>query len=349
MSDLKNTLIISPIHETFVVGKIWMGLEIKRITAALDEISQGEIEHKIIPFIDLIERLEEVPQAAYLFYSSSYDERYQRYIRDTAVFISQVRPDIKLIPNLSSVFSFENKGYQELHRKAIGLTNLWGKYFGDIDDFDESKYTNFPYVVKKLGGALSSGVGLCHSFEELKDFVGEPKIGLKQKIKYKLRSKKARPEFSYQDQSMIEKNRESFFKFREPFILQEMIPGLKHDHKLLMFGDAIYAFKRFVREGDFRASGSGKFVWEKPSDKMLDFARTIFDKLDTPFVALDLAETETEVYLLELQVSGFGPIGQNKSDRYFYYDNGWREKLEEPDLEKTYARSFYWYINKQAN
>ena len=50
---------------------------------------------------------------------------------------------------------------------------------------------------------------------------------------------------------------------RGKIVVQEFIPGLKNDYKVLIFGSKYYVLYRRVREGDFRASGQGLLEYRR--------------------------------------------------------------------------------------
>lgn len=291
-----------------------------------------------------------------LFLSSSYDKPYQNYICDVARHISLARPDVRLIPSYDMLLAHENKGYQELVKKRLGISELKGEYFGDISDFDPTIKAEFPYVVKLLQGAMSSNVFLANDYQDLRSKIGKHKNrNLRYDLKRLLRRYMIWRRYKNVSDEFSVKNYNEFFRARTPFIIQEFVSDLSHDYKVLVFGDKYFVLKRYVRKNDFRASGSGNFTYEAPSPAVLNYAKKIFDLLDTPFVSLDIAERNENCYLIEYQGVGFGPITlENSSGYYAYSDSGdggsWDFINEEPDLERSYADALKYFIDiKFAN
>lgn len=291
-----------------------------------------------------------------LFVSSSYDKSYQKYICDVVRHISLVRPDVRLIPSYDMLLAHENKGYQELVKKRLGISELKGAYFGDISDFDATMKAESPYVVKLLEGAMSSNVFLANDHQDLRSKL--EKIGNKNRrydLKRLLRSYMIWRKYNNVSDEFSLQNYNEFFRARTPFVIQDFVPDLAHDYKVLVFGEKYFVLKRYVRENDFRASGSGDFVFEPPSSAVLEYAKKVFDLLATPFVSLDIAERKGNCYLIEYQGIGFGPITlENSSGYYAYSDSGdggsWDFIEEEPDLEQSYADALKSFIdNKFAN
>src|SRR5690606_32637940 len=142
---------------------------------------------EIISFNKLRDTLNEIPQNAVLFYSSVYNPEYLRFIQDTVKYIALKRPDIILIPDEHQLNSLENKGYQELYKDLLEIEKVAGKYYGDIDEVLRENNLVFPFVLKQLKGALSSGVQLIKNIEELESFRNQVKgKSLKEKAAYQL-------------------------------------------------------------------------------------------------------------------------------------------------------------------
>lgn len=348
-------IIIAPIHETFFSGRIWMGLDIEKIKNDLVALN-AQYKVQIIDFSVIANNYSILPKNAVLFYTASYNENYQQYIRDVILDLSISRNDIVLISNLDQLFSFENKGYQELVKIRLNIENVKGKYFGDLDEYhnEQDKY-HPPFVFKTLKGAMSSGVVLIKSMEQLLALDSQyKKMSFIEKLKY-LKRERAKTNTSNSDVLNLNPNPKfsavnfkKFFSKRNPFIVQDFIPNLECDYKVLIFGIKYYVLKRNIRENDFRASGSGKFMWVTPPVELLDYALDIQKKMNSPFLSLDLGiETNKTVHLFEFQGIGFGPLTLIKSNSYFSkVENIWQEIVEKSNLEQEYANAIHYHIHQ---
>ncbi len=343
-------IIISPIFQQFFSGRIWMGLEVEKIKKTLTE--EYNLQTKIVPFKCIVSQLDTIEKGSLLFYSSTYNKEYLKYIKDTIHYISIVRPDIVLLPNQDQLRALENKGYQEYYKMQLGIERVVGKYYGDINDLieDQTKMS-FPFVLKLNEGALSSGVQLIQSAEELLKFQARiKKRTLKEKAAYLLNKKNSfnKDNNLNPHEGLLEKNFEDFFQKRKPVVTQEFIPGLECDYKVLIFGEKYFVFKRETRKNDFRASGSGKFSWVEPPKEVLSYAKLISKKMDVAFISLDIGiDKLKECYLFEFQGTAFGPIGITQSDKYYIFQKGeWIKIVTSSNLEKTYAYAVNYFINK---
>ena len=104
---------------------------------------------------------------------------------------------------------------------------------------------------------------------------------------------------------------------RRKFILQQFIADLKGDYKVVTYGNKCFALHRFVREGDFRASGSGKFEVNK--EIPLEVIRYAFDlskAFTVPWASYDIAYQDGRLEVMEFQFMTFGTTVVFLSERY---------------------------------
>jgi hypothetical protein len=239
----------------------------------------------------------------------------------------------------------------------VNIVNVRGKYIGDLYEEDNFRSIfQFPIVLKTLKGAMSSGVQLIENKQQLIEYdSNNKKLSFKEYLIFKKRvwnkTNQSNSDFlnlaPNLNLSLLNFNK--FFSKRNPFVIQDFIPDLEYDYKVLIFGIKFFVFKRGIRENDFRASGSGKFTWVKPPDEVLEFALDIQKKFKSPFISLDIGfGLNKNVYLFEFQGIGFGPIGLTKSNSYFIkLGQTWSEIKEKSNLEREYSSAINYHINKQ--
>jgi hypothetical protein len=101
-------------------------------------------------------------------------------------------------------------------------------------------------------------------------------------------------------------------------VVQEYIPGLQNDWKVLVFGDKYYPLLRQTRKNDFRASGSGLLSFPKElPDGMLDTIQTIVEYFNVPQLSADIGYDGNRFYIFELQFIYFGTYTIEHSQFYF--------------------------------
>jgi glutathione synthase/RimK-type ligase-like ATP-grasp enzyme len=86
-------------------------------------------------------------------------------------------------------------------------------------------------------------------------------------------------------------------------LFQEFLPGNTHDTRVTVIGDRAFAFRRFTRPDDFRASGSGRIDWE-PAPIDLNCVRLAFEaasKIKSHCLAFDIIyDPERKPIVLEV-------------------------------------------------
>jgi glutathione synthase/RimK-type ligase-like ATP-grasp enzyme len=86
---------------------------------------------------------------------------------------------------------------------------------------------------------------------------------------------------------------------------QEFIPANDHDTRVTVIGDRAFAFRRMVRPGDFRASGSGSIDYD-PGAIDQECIRTAFEaarKIGTTCIAFDFVRRPSDGVQLIIEMS----------------------------------------------
>jgi len=283
------------------------------------------------------------PEGLIFLYTSLEDKNshYKSFIEDVIYALSL--SGAYVIPGYRYLKGHNNKVFIELLRKQIGAyfgDNLSSHVFGSYEELKASDINfNFPVVLKSAEGFKSRNVYLIYNKKELFRTVKKISrtVNLKEEIKDIVRK------VYYKDFK-----RESFY--RRKFIVQDFIPGLDKDYKILVFGDKYYVLGRYTRKNDFRASGSGNFYFpENLPDGLLDFSEKIFSLLDVPVISLDVGYDSNNFYVFELQVVFFGTYTIEKSDFYFQKKNReWEKVRGKSILEREYALSMARYIRRKG-
>jgi len=277
----------------------------------------------------------------FVLYTSTEDFSlyYKEFIEDIIIYL-ELNGAI-VIPRYTILRANNNKVFMELLLRQLELRkskNFPTMVFGCLEEAKmETGNLSFPLVYKQAAGAMSKGVGRIDSIDT---FISQlSKISrtknLFQELKEIVRS--------YKHKEYIKES-----KNRKKFILQEFIPNLDGDYKILIFGNKYYVLKRSTKEGDFRASGSGirAYPSEIP-DGLLAYALGVYTKIDVPLLSIDVAYDGKEFHLIEFQGTYFGSFTMTFSKFYWLYDSVqscFTKIDEESCLEKEYARSISEYI-----
>ncbi|MBN8694111.1 MAG: hypothetical protein J0L69_13025 [Bacteroidetes bacterium] len=270
-----------------------------------------------------------------VIYTSSEDTDYyyKSFIEDIIYYLEL--SGARVIPAHKYLRANNNKVFMELLRKSFdnnAIKNMSAKVFGSLEEVEKTmSELSYPLVYKQAAGAMSEGVGLAKTENELKS--GIKKIA---------RTKNLFRELWERGRGFKYKGYIQESKFRNKFILQSFVPGLNGDFKVLVFGSKYYVLKRDTKKDDFRASGSGirNYVKEIP-EGMLAYAKMCFETLAVPCASLDIAFDGKNFYLIEFQCLYFGSYTLTYSGFYWHCEGNNIFKLANGKsvLEEEYVRS----------
>ena len=236
-------------------------------------------EKKGIPFKlvncyanDLIEQLKDCKALMWHFNQGSHKDN----IIAKQILFALEHTGFKVFPDFRSAWHFDDKVAQRYLFEAIGAPLVPSYVFFDKQvALKWAKSTTFPKVFKLRGGAGSQNVRLVRTKSEclklIKKSFGEgfPKYdswgSLKERI-YKFRRSKM-PFFE------VIKGIIRLF-YAPPYArlgskevgyiyFQDFIPNNDSDTRIIVIDGKAFGLKRYVRDNDFRASGSGNFAWAK--------------------------------------------------------------------------------------
>lgn len=326
--------------------KPWVSIDTDRF---LDELKKQGISPKLYELHQLVNG-EITLKDKDIFYSFSHRENLRSYLHDGLIWLESLGN--KLIPSLDLFLCHDNKGWQELFKKKIGLSDLECLYFSskkELAGYD----LKYPLVFKTISGSNSTGVALVHNLDELlyEIKIRERRLGVFEKIdmfrRKHLRKHKKFPGYPNYDSRHDAELYEDYIQHQLTFILQEFVPGLSHDYRVVVLGEKHFISKRGIREGDFRASGAGKFDFmpENP-EPILDRAKQVYEMLDTPFLSIDLGEGQDgSIHIFEFQAQHFGVNTIIRGSGYYTYSDGkWEFHEQKPRLEEYLAQGMASYL-----
>jgi len=294
----------------------------------------------------------------YVLYASSEDWGlfYKSYIEDILLRL-QLSGAI-LIPGFEYFRAHHNKSFMEGYRNDIAdarLKTIHSIIYGGFLSYKDSnrRPQKFPVVVKPSEGAGASGVTLVQNQKEL-DKVAKRTAGKSLKNKHDYNILKLTHRFLGKlIRSMLHiKTKRDVGYYRmtstNKFIVQNFIPNLSGDYKVLVFYDKYYCLKRENRRGDFRASGSGNFSFPENMEDIkmiLDFAYISHAAFNSPVSSLDIGFDGGTCHLIEFQFVEFGPYTLQHSKFYWSRHNDIWQRIEEtPNLEREYSRAIIKFI-----
>lgn len=301
----------------------------------IDILYQNLCENFDVKLIDVQDLLNmEIKNDDFFWITSHQNPDVKKYLNDISIGLFLDSQE-QIIPSLKLYLSHDNKGIQSLlynKGKDIGLINQ--QYKLDYCLINDNK------VFKTISGAGGQGVSIVNNNKMKKKLlelrwrtitIFEMKMECKEFVK-KIFS---RNRISYSD----------YIRKRTPYVLQDFIPSLKYDYKVLVFMENVYVLKRNVRKGDFRASGSGNFEFVRPNKDLVSYALNVRSKVNTPFISLDIAELPESYHCIEYQATHFGPYTKiNAKEYYRIIDNELIAFENTVSLEEEYSNALVKYI-----
>lgn len=280
-----------------------------------------------------------------VLYTSSEDKSglYKSFIEDVISILEEL--GISVIPRYRFLKAHNNKVYMELLRETsdyLPIKTIHSRFYGSGEELQQdTKSIEFPVVIKPSSGAMGRGVAKARHQRELLKIAREISgshnlihdfMETLRSIKYK---KKYKTESSH----------------RNKFIVQNLIESLTNDWKVLVYNNKCFVLYRGNRKNDFRASGSGDFIFKRElPDGLLDFAVGIKDYFNVPNISLDIGYDGKNFHLIEFQFLHFGTTTIEKSKFHFIKTNSrWSCIDGESDLEETYVQSIVEFISENKS
>jgi len=276
---------------------------------------------------------------------------YKRYIEDLVFFLA--KQGAIVMPRHEYLKAHHDKVLMELLRMSFkdeALKTIASKCFGSW--VDALSYNGgFPVVIKQASGSAGKGVYLAQNRKEYQrnikkagriiiaaDIFDLALTNLKYLVRKTIK--------------LIYPSKAKFVQFNttpvsSALVVQNFIPGLRGDYKVLFFGGRFYCMYRKNRRNDFRASGSGQFfeVPEAEHKGLLDFARRLTLEVDFPVIGMDIGFDGIKYHLIEFQMIHIGTSALQRSRFWHEYKNGiWTKHNGLSILEEEFARSIHEYI-----
>jgi glutathione synthase/RimK-type ligase-like ATP-grasp enzyme len=324
--------------------KPWVSIDIEKFIKYL-----GEFGHKVtaMEFHQAFNQLSNIKDEI-VFYTFHQKSEIREYIKDIVYELSKSN---NVIPSFDLLKCHENKGYQELLRKSLGIKGLNSYYFSSYKDID--KYDiKYPVILKTEDGSNGTGVFKCNDENELSHKIksfGSVDVFTKLDLFRRKYFRKEKKYSLYPDYSN-EKDLELYSDYVKPekrFILQEFVPNQMNDYRVVIAYDKYFPLKRYNKINDFRASGSKKFDFSfEPDDALLNKAMEIKVKIDSPMLSIDLIfdERDNSYKLIEFQALHFGISSIIGNKKHYIFDEKWKKITVDTTYEYELAYALDKYI-----
>lgn len=282
----------------------------------------------------------------YVLYTSSEDFNggTKSFIEDILVWL-EIQGAI-LIPAYPYLRAHHNKVMMELLRQSFPDSDLKTIHSQVYPSRQVALRQTHPWpaIVKSASGAGSQGVSMAASNRQFSRITRSLarmtgwEMGALFAIRNFIRKIKRQGPINYHNSK---------------FVVQNFIPNLDGDYKVLAFDCHYFVLHRQNRPHDFRASGSGQFIAVNPAEieGLLDFARQCKQSIDSPFISMDLAFDGKSHHLIEFQCVSFGLKALTLSNGYYKCDEAgkWQyvETKSSPELE--FAAAIQNYLRQKSD
>lgn len=183
---------------------------------------------------------------------------------------------VKVFPNSKTCWHYDDKVGQKYLLEALGAPLISTYVFFDKNEaLKWAGTTKYPKIFKLRSGAGSSNVQLVKTYENAKVLINKAFAGgyssieslyfIKEKLWHLRRDKNILSLFNLGKglaQTIASKTREKHFpRERDYAYFQDFAPDNDCDIRVIVIGERAFGIKRMVRDGDFRASGSGLILY----------------------------------------------------------------------------------------
>jgi glutathione synthase/RimK-type ligase-like ATP-grasp enzyme len=350
---MKRLIILTDENQQFLISKAnYRYFTSMDITKIKKYFIQREYEVIILKFseLDLSKEYKDV----YFMYQTSEAPGgfYKRYIEDLIYFLES--QGAVTLPGYRLLKAHHNKVFMELMRAGFSdpaLKTIKSACFGSWTDA-RNYNSGFPVVIKQASNSGGAGVFLARNKKEYGRkvkkaggviiannlpalFTDYVKRSVK-KIILKIYPEKSKETITYDVQPAS-----------TSIIVQNFIPGLSGDYKVLFFGGKYFMMYRQNRENDFRASGSGQFfpVPDQDHEGILNFARRLTEEIDYPVIGMDIGFDGSSYHMIEFQVIHIGTSALHRSKYWHeFHDGKWIRYDGLSDLEEELSRAMCNFI-----
>jgi glutathione synthase/RimK-type ligase-like ATP-grasp enzyme len=210
---------------------------------------------------------------------------------------------IPVYPSSHTAWHFEDKISQQYLLASAGLPIPTGNVFWSRKEaLKYAECASYPFVAKLATGMRSRNVVLVRTEREAKNLIdrlfgpGMDSIRPSSSRLGRLAGRKRLALKLLLGRPLPRSHQMGYF------FAQEFLPGNTHDTRVTVIGNRAFAFRRFNRPGDFRASGSGRIDWDptKIDVRTVKMAFDVAARLGTQSTAIDFLSKDGAPVILEI-------------------------------------------------
>jgi glutathione synthase/RimK-type ligase-like ATP-grasp enzyme len=303
----------------------------------IDYCEVNKIPLKLVDFYDsnIIEDLRECKAVMWHFSHMGHKD----FLMAKQLIYALQQSGMKVFPDFNTMWHFDDKVGQKylLEQAQVPLVKTW--VFYDLKNaLQWVNDSQFPKVFKLRGGAGSVNVKLVRTEEQGKKLVKKA-FGKGFKNSSLVPFSEVLKKFKGGKASSIELAK-SFARIFIPtnfskmngrergyVYFQDFIPNNLYDIRIIVIDGKAFGLKRFVRENDFRASGSGDFAYEREAfdERCIRISFDTSAKLQLQCAAYDFVFDEKNTPLIVEVSYGFSAEVYDPCPGYWDEELTWHE------------------------
>lgn len=252
----------------------------------------------------------------------------------------------RVFPDFKTAWHFDDKVGQKYLLEALNAPMVPSYAFFDKNRaLAWAEEIDYPIVFKLRGGAGSANVRLAKNKSEAIKLIQrafgkgfnqyEGWSNLKERLrKYKAGKTNFKDFFKGVIRLAYPPNYSQIIgKERGYIYFQDFIPNNDSDIRIILINRKAFALKRMVRKGDFRASGSGEFYYDRQvfDERCVKIAFEVNKSLRSQCVAYDfIFDTKNQPLIVEISY-GFTSSGYKDCPGYWDSQLNWHEGRFRPE------------------
>jgi glutathione synthase/RimK-type ligase-like ATP-grasp enzyme len=306
----------------------------------LDYCVEAGITHKLVDWRALNAFDEMARHDIVMWHYSNYSQDEMLFARN--ILLALKAAGCRVFPDTGDADHFDDKVAQAYLLRGLGIGTPCNYPLHSpvaVEQWND-EVGKFPVVAKLRTGSGASNVQLIHNVNELRNYSkrmfgkgvdGKPSTVFK--IKSNVASARSvselvarlrrAPEFFFSRRRASGRPRERGYVY-----LQEFVPGVDYDLKVVVVGDQLSYVARAVRKGDFRASGGGALFYDHAlvDQVMIDAAFHAADALRSDCTGFDMIKDPRTGRPVILEVSyGFSHTAQLGANGHFDRRGSWHD------------------------
>jgi glutathione synthase/RimK-type ligase-like ATP-grasp enzyme len=309
----------------------------------IDYCEKKDISYKIVNAFDsdIIEKV----KGCDVFMWHHHHAQYNDVLTAKRILFALEHAGVKVFPDFKTGWHFDDKVAQKYLLEAIDAPLVPSYVFYDKSDALEwARQTDYPKVFKLKGGAGSANVKLIKNFKESKVLINKAfgkgfaqydRLGAFKERLRKVKENKAGLMEIPKGLGRLFITTE-FDKQQPPekgyVYFQDFMPNNDSDIRVIVINSKAFGIRRYVRDNDFRASGSGSLSYE-PEDidiNCVALALSMNEKLNMQSAAFDFVFDATDKPKIVEVCYGFSVLPYDLCPGYWDKNLVWHESKINP-------------------